>query len=361
MTAGALGRLRRGTRTCVRVALLLAAGACVTTYEDAPLFFGGSDVEPPPLAVPVAIPIPQGNGTPEDLARAEFYRSVLKRLQDAAKDGDVPQIESLLAAYQREDLPPAIAEHVTGYRAVAHGLRFQQYAAKVATLALLDESGKDAAALPALGANVALELRIPAGAEAWSLSGRDDADPLRFVVALRIDDVFVDGGTRWCESQAFVPLPRAFELRGDAVLRVPIAVDLPGGEAVRRDVLVTVELMPGYLRHAGVRAPLRRTELARSAFTQWPVGYDAVAAAPLASLQAALRTFEPPSFRRAYLAAVSTQGADRETAIGLLVAQVRFGRSGQAQVAMAALREMTGADVAIGDRDGWLAWWQARR
>jgi hypothetical protein len=39
---------------------------------------------------------------------------------------------------------------------------------------------------------------------------------------------------------------------------------------------------------------------------------------------------------------------------------VRFGRVDQAQVAMAALRAITDAGVAIGDRDGWLAWWQER-
>ncbi len=361
MTTGALSRAWRATRTFVRVGSLLAASACVTTYEDAPLLFGAADVSAPSYAVPVAIPIPQGNGTPEDIARAEFYRSVLKRLNDAAKDGDVALLESLLSAYERPDMPPAIAAHVAGYRAVVPGLRFQQHVAKVATLPLVDERGEVAAAPPPLGAPVALELRIPAGAEAWSLGGRDDVDPLRLVVGMRIDDTFVDGSSRSWESQDFVPLPGSFELRGDAVLRAPIAVEKPGGEAVRREVRVVVELMPGYLQLAGVRAPLRRALLATSTFTQWPVGYDAVAKAPLAALQAALRNFEPASFRRAYLAAVSTQGPDREMALGLLVQQVRFGRIDQAQVAMAALRGMTGADVAIGDRDGWLAWDQARR
>ena len=63
---------------------------------------------------------------------------------------------------------------------------------------------------------------------------------------------------------------------------------------------------------------------------------------PLPELRTVLRTFEPKLFARAYLAASATRGADRETAIELLLEQVRFGRPDQAQVAMAALRAITG-------------------
>jgi hypothetical protein len=54
-------------------------------------------------------------------------------------------------------------------------------------------------------------------------------------------------------------------------------------------------------------------------------------------------------------------------AMRLLIEQVRFGRPDQAQVAMAALREMSGQSSssvsapALGDREAWLVWWAQRR
>jgi hypothetical protein len=213
----------------------------------------------------------------------------------------------------------------------------------------------------ALGAPLHFELRVPAGAEPVTLGKKDGDDPIGFVVSVSIEDRFVEGGSRSLRKQDFLWLPEPFALRGDAVLRLPLAVDLPGEHAVKRDVLVRIDLMPGYVLHEAGRAPVPRTTIAATAVTQFPVGYEAVAKAPLAELRRALQAFEPKSFARAFLAAYATTGADRDTAAALLVEQVRFGRADQAQVAMAALQAITQANVVVGDRDGWLAWWQNRR
>ena len=71
--------------------------------------------------------------------------------------------------------------------------------------------------------------------------------------------------------------------------------------------------------------------------------------------------FDARNFACAYLAAVFVPSHERTAVIELLIEQVRFGRDDQAQVAMAALAAVTGAELAVGDRDAWLAWWQARR
>ena len=44
----------------------------------------------------------------------------------------------------------------------------------------------------------------------------------------------------------------------------------------------------------------------------------------------------------------------------MLIDQVRYGRADQAQVAMAALKRVSGLSLAVGDRDAWLAWWQTK-
>lgn len=351
------------SRAFARGLLLLAPAACVTTYESAPLL--QDQLERPDFAVPVTIPIDVPSNPGQALV-AQFYASVLRQLNEATKDGDLPQLEALLASYDRVDLPPAVQERVRGYRGIASGLRFCREAAQRATIELSPpEAGADAAptegGVPALGAPLRLELRLPAGRVPVVLGGRDDADPIGFLVAITVDDSFVEGSTRSSQSHQFTWLSTAMELAGDAVLRLPIEIDLAGVTAVRREVHVRVDLMPGYVRVAGERAPVSQATIAAKTLTQWPLGYGRVAAAPLTELRAALSSFGPRTFASAWLAAAATKGADRETAIDLLLEQVRFGRADQAQVAMAALRGITGIQFLVGDRDAWLAWSRDRR
>jgi hypothetical protein len=341
--------------------LLLLAG-CVTTYEDAPLL-GLPNGAPAPAPAAASVTIPFGGEADQGGEIASFYRSVLQRMQEAAQDRDLSQLETLLASYERSDLPLSIQQHVAGYRSVAIGLRFLDQAPRQSRLVLAPAAPDNAtpSAAPPLGQALQLELQLAAGAEPVRIGGRDADDPVGFAVAVTVDDSFVDGGSRSSSTTEFVWLPADFELAADAVLRLPVAVDLMGGDAVRRTILVRVDVMPGYVSVADRRVPIRRTRLAAASFTQWPSGYEALAKAPLAELQAALRAFEPRQFARAWLAALQTGPDERPAAVALLIDQVRFGRSDQAQVAMAALRAITGAEIPVGDRDGWLAWWQQRR
>ena len=367
--AAAWGRSRAAALFVTMASVALTG--CVTTYETAPLF--STKPEPPPEVSAVTIPI--GSGSPGDSgAVAEFYRSVLLRMHEVAtaREPDLPQLEGLLARYDRGDLPASLVAALGSYRVLAQGMRCLQQLQQQARLDLVpaDDGGvtlPPAAALPVatrvppIGAPLRFELRIPAGAEPIHIGGRDDDDVVAFAVSITIDDTHVSGLVKSSSTQQMVCLPVACDLQGSVCLRLPIALDAPGGDAVRRSVRVGVDLLPGFLRSGEMRAPVRRTRLTKTSITQYPDGYEEVSKAPFAQLQAALRVFGPRDFARAYLAALATHGDDRERAIGLLVDQVRFGRVDQAQVAMAALQEITDAGVPIGDREGWLAWWQRRR
>lgn len=352
--------------------------ACVTTYEDSSFF--GSKPEPMPVTGSVTIPIGWQGAGPNARQLAELYGGILERMQRAAADRDVAQLQTLLDQYERSDLPAGLVEHLSGFRAVLAGLRFQRHAAERAVLAVVPRAAADAApapataaagaaatavgptdAVPPLGEPLSFELSLPAPATAVLLGGREDEDPVFFSVSITVEDALVDGGTRSASKQDFVWLPAALSLGGNTVLRLPVAVDAPAGFAVRRDVHLRIDLMPGYVRSAGLRAPIQRTSIGACMVSQWPAGSDKVAAAPLARLQAALRAFEPDQFVAAWIAASFTRGAERSEAQRLLIEQVRFGRADQAQVAMAALYAITDAGLPIGDRDAWLAWWQARR
>ena len=89
--------------------------------------------------------------------------------------------------------------------------------------------------------------------------------------------------------------------------------------------------------------------------------FTAAFARPRPHVEQAIRLGDEGHFQHVFLAALFCTGPDRETAIGLLVDQVRLGTQAQSIVAMAALRAVTGVKHSVADREGWLAWWQLRQ
>ena len=347
----------RAVRASACIAMSALAG-CVTTYETTSLVDAPSKEK---LATPPSVTIPFGaDGSPSDSEFTRFYQRVFERMQEAAAERDVQQLEILLASYDREDLPVSIRERVAGYRAVARGLRFVAAAAAAAKLVLLPTvAGKDEP--PALGAVLRYELQLPALGEPYQRGGPDEADPFGVSIAYVVADTFVDGGTQSTKERRLEYLPAAFTLQGAAVLRIPIEIDVPAGNAVHRNVRVRVDTLPGSVRTEAGTVPVGQATLARTELPLWPKGHEAVRAAPVQQLRTALQAFEPRNFARAYLAATFAPPESRGEVLGLLIEQVRLGQPDQAQVAMAAMKAITEVDLPIGDRDAWLAWWQARR
>jgi hypothetical protein len=291
----------------IALASVLLGAACVTTYEDAPLLGAHSTddgrVEPAPAEYLTSLSIPFGDGAtdPTQPVVAEFYGGVLQRMHEAAVERDPATLEALVASYTRPDLPEHMQQRVKGYGEVARGLRFREHARAQSKLVLmpLPSNGSEPAPVeagyPALGAPVQLELQLPASATPLVLGGRDDDHPIAFSISIVVEDTTAEGGSGSSSHNRTVWLPEEFALRGRAVLRLPILVDLPGGNAVKRHVTVRVDLMPGYVQHEQGRAPVPRTTLAATALTQWPVGYGNVAKAPLAELRRPATTARPRS------------------------------------------------------------------
>ena len=372
-------------RVAVRASLapLLAcfAAGCVTTYTPIDLVDQASEM---PVSQPIAIPIPAAQGGNNRLL-LEFYSGILRRLQDAADDGDVALLDSLVASYDKPNIPGSVSQHLAGYRAIGRGIRFRQHAIRKAVLELrLPAAAKPAAAkpdaavvvgakvdggagsklvaapkVPALGKDLRLRLRLPAMANAVTLGGRNSRNPIGFSVSVTVEDEYVDGSSRSLHTDGVVWLPERFELVGDNELLLPIDVGAASGDAVRRNVTVRID-MRGHVEIDGIRAPVKSTSIAAGSYTQWPAGYDIIAKQPLAALKLALGAFQPKNFASVYLAALKIPATHQYEACALLMDQVRFGRADQAQVAMAALQNVTGLSIAVGDRDAWLGWWQAR-
>jgi len=349
----------RSRRALLAAAMLSSLAACVTTYEPVD---PETDVENLSFAQPVAIPLPElGGGNSRVLV--EFYSGILRRLQDAADEGDVALLDSLVDSYDRPNVPDAFREHLEGYRAIARGIAFTHHVQHKGTLRLTGKvpAGADEPKTPDLGQPLRLELEVPAMPTPVTLGALGERDPIGFAVAVSIDDEYVDGSSRRTETKEFLWLPKSFELSGTRLLQLPIEIGAEVGDAVRRSVLVRVDLMPGYVTFEDVRAPVQRVTAGAVSYTQWPKGHEILAAQPLAGLREALKDFSPTNFASAYLSALLVPSAQRREACTLLIDQVRFGRADQAQVAMAALHQIAGVRIAVGDRDGWLAWWQSKQ
>ncbi len=346
---------RRASRALARCALPAALAACVTTYEDVPIDVAARAATP--VAVAQTIPFPVSEHDARDRALLQFYSGVLDRMQGAARDRDGAGLEGLLEAYDRSDVPAWLRGVLDGYRALAKGMRFERHAKSAGAVELvLDEHGAE----PPLGASTRFVLRIPAAPQPFRLGGSAEADPTGFLVALSVEDTFVDGSTSSSRTQDFVWLPAPSDLGGNADLEVPIGVDLPAAAAVKRVVNVRVDLMPGYVQVDGVRAPVQRTAVGATVVTQWPAGHREIEKAPLAALKAALQIGDAAHYPHIYVAAEFLRGAERDEAVPLLIDVVRFGREDQARLATVALRIVTDTKLPIGDRQSWLAWWQSQ-
>lgn len=359
-------------RRSIAMGACLLAGSCVTVYEDAPLI--QDELATPEFAIAQTIPLGKPLVSERDQQLAQLYSGVLTRMQEAVDDRDLPVLFGLLDAYQKPGLPDMLADRLAGYRALAHGLVFLEHAVARASLELVAaapsvEPANLAAApaapaipvTPTIGQPLPIEFRLPASTVSVRLGGRRDHDPIGFVIAIVIEDIFVDGGTREQKNQHIEWLPEAVDLVGDAVLRLPLQLEVFAGKAVRRTVHLRVDLLGGYVKTGEFRAPVPRRTLAAMTLTQWPAGHEPIVARPLATLREALRLGDEAHYAHVFLGAVFTSGLERQQALELLVDQVRFAPQPLAVVAMATLRELTGAEATIGDREEWLAWWNTRR
>lgn len=347
----------RGLAPAVRqawLAALLLASACVTTYEAAPLIEG--QLDRPEIAVTQAIPFGTTDASPEQRLLVDLYSGIFARLEVAAEEGDAETIDAVLASYDVSGLPEWVAPRFAGYRALANGLRFLRHAKQHSQLTLVG-------GVPPLDGDrpLVFQFTLPAGNLPAELGARGDADPCGFAVRLTVEDWFLDGSFRKHRSQQFIWPPSRHELTADQPLTFPIQVELPPAGAITRTVTVRVFLLPGYVRVSGERAAVRHTVLASADATMWPKDREAVLADPLGALAAGLREGTLASARQVWMAALAVSTSQRDLALQLLMDQVRGGTAAQAHFASAALAAMTGESISVGDRDAWLAWWQARR
>lgn len=357
---------QRSLRACLAsLSVVFATGGCVTTYTPVDLTDPESELI---VQAPVAIPIGDFGEGKKNRLLLEFYSGILRRLHEAAEDGDVALLDSLVAAYDKQSTPEGVKQHLKSFRAIGRGILFRQHVQKLATFELRQSVrdkavGKDTAPEdriePPLGQQLQLDLRIPAMAQPVLLGGQGHNDPFTFAVSVTVEDEYSDGRTRSSKTDGVVLLPQSFTLADGNELTLPVNIDEATDEAVRRRVFVRVD-MRGHVEIDEIRAPVKSATIGAGSFVQLPEGHEVIKQQPMAALKLALADFQKKNFASAYLAALLMPQAERVAAAGLLMDQVRYGRADQALIAMASLKRLSGLSLAVGDRDAWLAWWQTK-
>lgn len=331
--------------------LLLAACAAAPGSDD-PLAQAQA-VNATALVIPFGV-----TAAEEDDVMGRFYANVLQRMHDAYSERDargvpsgVDTLQRLLQLYRTDAVPRSPRYHMDGFAAAAEGASFELHVRGSSRLEVPQ-------AVP-LGENLVVRLRVEGVPGATiQLGGEDDVRPFFLSAWFEFADTYVDGSTRRQEGEAVVRLPRSHELTVAMPLQLPLELGAAPAGAVRRKVAIRIEMLPGHVGVADMTCPVRRTPVAQGEVEQLPRGAEKLQAAPLASLREAMAIGDAQRFPAVYLSACFLPPDQRREGMELLVQWVRLGRPDQARVAMAALRELTGEPITLGDRERWLAWWQ---
>ncbi len=303
---------------------------------------------------PVVIPLGDAGGS-EGAPLDVYYRSIVAQLQECLVERDLDRLDALLAQHDTAIAPDWAASAMLSFRFFGRSLRVEEWCASQASLSVRGET-------PGLGADVPLVLRIPAGApEPLTLPGRDaEVAPTRFLVSARFVDRDAAGSRSVASAQDIVTLLRDAELQSDG-LELPF--DVPGlpPSGCERVLELTCDVLPGARLLDGEPVPGHRLRLASLRVESFPLGVERVRAEPLATLRAAIEGRDRRHFDHVWLASRFVSQEQREAADELLIGAVRLGPPDLALVAGACLREAWNSQLAPGDRDGWLAWWQDRR
>jgi hypothetical protein len=319
----------------------------VTTLVDEPLDTG--PIASQPLVVPIGTTDPQAG------ASDDYYRDVLMQMRSELANGDLDALLRLLAVHDRTDAPLWVQEQIQGMRIGSRGLWFRREVLRHGEFRL-DETKPTP-----IGATLALGLVLHGRRDTpIVLGGPDSEAPANFLLSLEIEDVDAFGSSL-VRRESDILRPRSDVRLHEDALVLTFELTVPPGSACVRIVQVTAEMLPGQVRIEGELVPTQRAKCATRRIVQYPVGADAVAAAPLAQLREALAAGTDNFFPHVHLAARflaerSPDDADRATAIDLLVQSVRLGSAPQARAAGAALRVLTGEPIDAIARDRWLEW-----
>lgn len=327
--------------------VLLALSACVTTTLDQP----PHSAEPVELQT-VVVPFAGGSGGGDPID--QYYASVLTQMQQALSERDLQRLGGLLVGTKaRQGAPEWASARIERFETARLGLAFEDHAATHSRIEVAEEGHTIGE-----GIDFVFQLDVPPDHDVVLEDTRRSG--LRFLATLSVVDYDPYGGntTRIASRTLRLTKPLTRHMQHPSEATFNAAAD--STVAVVRELVATVELLPGTVQIDNQLAPIQRMRLAERREVLYPAGFEVIREQPLKTLRNAMALGDPKHFPHQYLAARFMPPSDRAQAVELFIQTVRLGNQVQARVAMAGLAFLTGEDIPVGDRDAWLAWWQRR-
>ncbi len=330
-------------------------------------------------------------GYPEASTAAEavvhaYYQSLFSQMQEAWEEHNGMRLQALVKQHQRNDLPASIKASLQGYSQLARSLSLEEALPQRCELRLLNSNAS-------MHAEQQFEFILHADPDGSSLEiGGSGEDAAKFVVNIKVSDFDVLDDQIQHEHQRMLSVSRRHRLRDGNRLALAFSLPAAPAQAVARKLQMRVELWPCLVKVDGVNVPMIRAAAQNSgraetlgpkdadllvssmkqrrpryvyccehAASLYPAGFEPIQDKPLVTLREALRRQNPDYARHLYLAATFMPESSWEQALALLMTTIRMGEPSQARYAMAATRRLSGVDLAVDDRQGWLQWWQARK
>ncbi len=220
----------------------LAGGAAVTscvteTFERVP--------DAPPVSGIVVVPFPKAKPgeARSSYALRDYYTNVIGQMQEALADGSVDVLHALLSQHDRSAAPLWAREQMDTFRLAGQSLEFADFLRERAKIEFVDQTA------PALGAPLRLRITLPPWPDhVVRLGAQDDSGPAPMRVRFSVVDRDGMGARTEHHDSKMLQVSDPIVLRSGWPFTMEFAFEFPAGGAVRRDVKVVLDLLPGYLQ-----------------------------------------------------------------------------------------------------------------
>jgi hypothetical protein len=317
-------------------------------------------------------------------AIARYYQTIFATMRDALRGGtrdSLAELRYLVQLHKKDEMVPFAREQIERFELLADGLEFELGLGELCEISLRTEK-------PATTTKQEFRFRMSGSPEHAIVLGGGDEDGVAFRVFVKMRDFAATGQFVETGHNLTLKVPDEHDLAGGKRLEIPFEVPGATPATTIREMLITVEMLPGVVRVDGRRLPvsqMARKRLSRSEVDRlpeaerlargpsgyarcatykallYPEGYESIEKKPLVTLLEAIRRGDAKLFRHVFLATHFMPEKDREMATSRLIIWVRSGTGEQARVAMGCLRIMLRVDRSVTDRDAWLLWWNSRK
>ncbi|MEO0479711.1 MAG: hypothetical protein AAF196_09545 [Planctomycetota bacterium] len=327
---------------------LLGLSACVTEiYVEEP-------IDPDPVETQPIVIERQPAEVTSDPRYLEF-QGALAQLQQAYADRDIQEMRRVLSIHRGKPNPEWAQRSFDRFESLIPAVLLELQFENSGQVLMQTE-------MPIAGAETDFLIVVPQ-VPSSNLVLPKGLDHCRFSVEASVTDISAFGERSTQRTSAVVGVPEDTPISSEG-LELPFRLAAIPGAAAKREITLSVELLPGDARSGDSFVPLRRTKLAADQFTAWPDGTEAIRKAPKKHFDVFLRRRQKSTARTVYVAAHFLEGQEKKEAVDEMLRLLRIMSLDDAdflRFTTATLEVLTGAGLPLNDRDAWLNWGDRNR